>query len=79
MDRNVIGPMVRQARRQAVPSITQRDLAARLQVYGLRIDQSAISKIEQGQRPVLDFEVVALAQALGVSVAWLYAERIARS
>jgi transcriptional regulator with XRE-family HTH domain len=41
---------------------------------GLSIDQSAISKMEQGHRPVLDFEVVALAKALNVSAAWLLGE-----
>lgn len=62
---------MRQARKQAKPPITQKDLVARLQVLGLKVDQSTISKIEQGTRPVLDFEVVALAKALKVAVAWL--------
>jgi len=37
----------------------------------MMIDQSGLSKIESGQRPVSDVEVVALARALKVSVAWL--------
>jgi transcriptional regulator with XRE-family HTH domain len=69
--RNVVGPRVRQARKLATPPVSQVDLAARLQLLGLKIDQSAISKIEQGHRPVLDTEVIALAKALKVSVAWL--------
>ena len=40
---------------------------ARLQVLGISIDQSGLSKIESGQRPVSDIEVVALAKALRVS------------
>jgi len=74
VQRNVVGPRVRQARRLATPRVSQVDLAARLQVLGLRIDQSAVSKIEQGRRPVLDVEVVALAKALRVSAAWLLEE-----
>lgn len=74
MQRNVVGPRIRQARRLATPRVSQVDLAARLQVLGLRIDQSAVSKIEQGLRPVLDIEVVALATALKVSAAWLLGE-----
>ena len=70
-NRNIVGPRVRQARRVAKPKITQRDLVARLQVLGVMIDQSGLSKIENGQRPVSDIEVVALAKALKVSVAWL--------
>ena len=66
-----MGSRVRQARRAAKPRITQRDLMARLQVLGMVIDQSGLSKIENGQRPVSDIEVIALAKALKVSVAWL--------
>jgi len=74
MQRNVVGSRVQQGRRQAKPPITQKDLVARLQVLGLKVDQPTISKIEQGTRPVLDFEVVALAKALKVSVSWLLEE-----
>jgi len=72
--RNVVGLRVRQARKLATPPVSQVDLAARLQLVGLKIAQSAISKIEQGRRPVLDTEVVALAKALKVSAAWLLGE-----
>jgi transcriptional regulator with XRE-family HTH domain len=72
--RNVVSSRVQQARRRAEPVVTQTDLAARLQVLGVTIDQSGISKIESGQRPVLDFEVLALAKALKVAVGWLLGE-----
>ena len=74
MQRNVVGNRVREARKQVKPSIAQKDLVARLQVLGLKVDQSTISKIEQGVRPVFDFEVVALAKALKVSITWLLEE-----
>ena len=70
-NRNIVGARVRQARKAARPPITQTDLVARLQLSGMAIDQSGLSKIENGQRPVSDVEVVALAKALKVSVAWL--------
>ena len=38
------------------------------------MEQTTISKIEKGQRPVLGFEVVALGGALEVSVGWLLGE-----
>ncbi len=69
--RNIVGTRVRQARKAARPPITQTDLAARLQLLGTVMDQSGLSKIESGQRPVSDIEVVALAKALKVSVEWL--------
>jgi transcriptional regulator with XRE-family HTH domain len=74
MERNMVGARVRQARKLATPPVSQVDLAARLQLMGLKIDQSAVSKIEQGHRPVLDVEVVALARALKVSASWLLGE-----
>lgn len=66
-NRNIVGPRVRLARIAARPRITQKELVARLQVLGIMIDQSGLSKIENGQRPVSDIEVVALAKALRVS------------
>jgi len=74
MQRNVIGSRVRQARQMSSPQVSQIDLAARLQVLGLKLEQPAISKIENGQRPVLDTEVALIAKALNVSVAWLLKE-----
>ena len=65
--RNIVGLHVRQARLANKPKITQQELVARLQVLGMMIDQSGLSKIENGQRPVSDVEVVALAKALKVS------------
>ncbi len=71
--KNRVGDRVREARKAAEPPITQGELAARLQVLGISVDQSAISKIETGERPVSDMEVVALADALKVSASWLLA------
>ena len=73
-EKNIVGPRVKQARRNASPPITQVDLLARLQVLGMKIDQSGLSKIENRQRPVMDIEVVALAKALKVTVTWLLGE-----
>ena len=69
--KNLVGGRVRQTRKKAKPSITQSELVARLQVLGMKIDQSGLSKLEGGRRPVFDTEVVALAEALKVTIAWL--------
>ena len=69
--KNLVGTRIRQARRSAKPPISQKDLVARLQVLGMKIDQSGLSKLESGRRPVFDIEVVALAETLKVSVTWL--------
>jgi len=72
--RNVIGERVRLGRTRTNPQITQEELAARLQVEGLRIDRAAISKIETGYREVTDVETAAIAGILGVTIAWLFGE-----
>jgi len=69
--RNIVGVRVSHSRREAIPPITQGDLIARLQVLGIMLDQSTLSKIENQQRPVTDIEVVALSKALKVSTEWL--------
>ena len=73
--RNIVGKRVYQARKKAIPPITQTDLIARLQLSGVMMDQSTLSKIENGQRPVTDIELVALAKVLKVSSAWLLGEK----
>ena len=74
MARNVIGSKVRQARKGQSPELTQVDLASRLQIGGLNINQATVSKIENGTRAVTDVELVGLAKALGISVGWLVSE-----
>ncbi|MFC1977770.1 helix-turn-helix domain-containing protein [Chloroflexota bacterium] len=72
--RNVIGERVRLVRERAKPRITQADLAARLQIEGLRLERVAISKIETGYREVTDVEAIVIAKALGVTISWLLGE-----
>ena len=49
-------------------SISQRELADRLQVAGLDIDKNAIQRIECGKRFVTDIELVILSQVLNCSL-----------
>ena len=70
-EKNLIGSRVREARHKSKPKITQTDLLARLAVRGIELEKTTISKIEAKNRPVTDIELVAIADALGVSVLWL--------
>lgn len=70
-EKNIIGPRIKEARNAFTPKMTQTDLAARLQVRGIALDKSAISKIESQIRGVTDKELLAIADALDVSVEWL--------
>ncbi|TJX12998.1 XRE family transcriptional regulator [Tissierella creatinini] len=69
--KNLIGPRVKEARLKQNPKITQVDLLARLEVRGIELEKTAISKIESRRRPVTDIELVAISDSLGVSILWL--------
>jgi transcriptional regulator with XRE-family HTH domain len=71
---NILGQRIRKARERAIPAVTQNDLAARLGVRGLDVDRPTITRIENGERYLRDYEIKAIAKALGVSVAWLFGE-----
>jgi transcriptional regulator with XRE-family HTH domain len=69
--KNIIGERVRAARMKEKPKVTQLDLLARLEIRGIYLEKTAISKIETGTRPVSDKELVAIADALRVTPNWL--------
>lgn len=71
MRRNIIGRRVAQARRHCRPVLTQDALSGRLARLGIQLDRAAIAKIENDLRHVLDYELKALAEVLGVDVDWL--------
>lgn len=62
---------MRLARLAFDPPLTQDQLSGRLAVRQLLLDRVAITKIENGQRCVFDFELSALAEVLKVDVRWL--------
>jgi len=68
---NLVGARVKDARAEAEPPLTQEGLSKKLCQLGVSIDRAGVAKIETGIRGVLDFELVALAKALGVKVTWL--------
>ena len=68
--KNVIGKNIQKIREQL--DITQDQLAIRLQMIGLPVDRFVVSKIERGERQVLDTEVVLIAAALKVSISSLF-------
>jgi ribosome-binding protein aMBF1 (putative translation factor) len=72
--RNVVGSRVREARMKCKPSVSQEDLAGRLAAKGILLDRSAVSRIENQTRYVMDYEAKAIARALKVTVAWLMGE-----
>ena len=70
--KNVLGPRIREVRLAADPPVSQEELTARLQAAGIDMDQSALSRIENGERQITDVEIIAVCGALGVDVARLF-------
>jgi len=72
--RNLIGERIRKARLACKPPVTQEDLVGRLAARGITVDQTAISRIENQTRYLMDYEIAAIAKALKISVASLFGE-----
>ena len=67
--KNIIGERVEKRRKEI--GMKQKDLLVQLQIRGVEINSSGLSKLEGQVRSVFDYELVALADVLGVSVMWL--------
>lgn len=67
--RNIVGVRVTMARRDQ--GMKQKNLLAKLQVAGIDMNPSELSKLEGQHRYVADRELAVLADILGVSVDWL--------
>ena len=67
--RNVIASRVRKER--LALDLTQDELSGRMAKRQVFIDRVAITKVENGQRCVFDFELRAFAEALKIDVKWL--------
>ena len=67
--KNRIGQRVKELRKSH--NLTQKTLAAKLQLAGYDVNDLAILRVEQGTRFVPDYEVVALAEVFNVSCEYL--------
>ena len=68
-DRNIIGAKIEAVRKEK--GLKQKDLLAKLEIRGIELDASGLSKLEGQIRCVTDKELLALSQELDVSVDWL--------
>lgn len=69
--KNIVGRRVAEARQRCKPVLTQDALSGKLARHGIQVDRAAIAKIENNLRHVLDYELKALAEVLGVEARWL--------
>ena len=63
---NISGSAIRRERERQ--RLSQEQLAARMQVEGIQLNQKAISRIETGGRVVADYELTTFSRVLGVSM-----------
>lgn len=69
---NIIGDKLRKYRVEK--HMSQKELAERLETYAIYICRGSISRIENHERTVTDFELRAMAEILEVSVVDLFEE-----
>ena len=73
---NICGDRVRLGRAMHKPPLTQQGLANKIQFLGMSdMTKTIISRIEKGERHVIDAELRIIAQALGVSMEWLVEDK----
>ena len=68
-ERNIVGARI-EARRKEI-NMKQKDLLTQLQVAGIDLNASGLSKLEGQIRSVSDKELIVIAKTLNVSVLWL--------
>lgn len=69
MNKKQLGERLKIARSRK--KMRQIDVSIELKEYGININQSAIGKIERGERNLYVQELAALAEILDVSVEWV--------
>ncbi len=67
--RNIVGAKIEKKRKEM--GLKQKDLLTQLQIKGIDLNASGLSKLEGQLRFVTDFELKAIAEVLGVTVNWL--------
>ena len=69
---NICGVNIARLRKEL--QISQRELADRLQLIGLDLDENAVQRIESGQRFLTDIELLYFSRVLNTSLDALYRE-----
>lgn len=67
--KNISGERIRQLRKEN--KMSQNQLAIKMQTEGVIMEQDVISRIESGQRILVDYELFTISQIFNVSSDWL--------
>ena len=68
---NMCGNRIHCLRVSAIPKMSQRLLAEKLQLMGIDVDKNAIQRMECGKRFVTDIELFAISRVFNVSCDYL--------
>lgn len=68
--KNIVGKNVRKIRK--IKNCTQKELVAKMNLQGIKIDEPMLSRIESETRPVFDYEIHAIAYALNIKIEDLF-------
>ena len=68
-DKNIVGELLLQRRKEL--GLKQKDLLTKLQLKGIEMSSSSLSKIEGKQRNVRDFELAAFCEILNLDASEL--------
>lgn len=71
-ERNLIGPKIKYFRKKL--GISQSIIADMLNEKGINVDRTIISKMENQSREIYDYEIVAIAEILEVSILELFTD-----
>ena len=67
--KNICGDRIRLIRQ--INKMSQKELAIKMQIEGVIVEQDVISRIENGQRIVTDYELLALSKIFNTSADWI--------
>ena len=76
MPRNIVGPLVRELREKQ--GLTQAQLVAKLNLAGWDVSRDIVARIEGQIRWVADFEIIKLAEGLGLDASDLIRQAVAK-
>lgn len=72
--KNIFGSFIKSTRVNS--NISQETLSKELTIFGLNIDQSALSRIENGSRELYDYELYCICKILEIDIKLLFDKKL---
>ena len=72
--RNILGPQIREIRR--AKGWSQAEMIGKIQLKGWNVERTVLTKIERCHRCLTDYEIIVIAQILGVTLNDLLPQKV---